>query len=80
MRGMFRVTPPGSTMSHRLIDHGGAATFTKWITDWLNMAGVVGGSVGDGTFSGKVLDYNSGPLTIIAAITTSKGRVTSSQR
>ena len=38
------------------------------MTDWPNMAGVVGGSVGDGAFSGKVLDYNPGPTTIIAAI------------
>ena len=44
------------------------STFTKWVTDWPNMAGVVGGSVGDGAFSGKVLDYNPGPTTIIAAI------------
>src|SRR4029077_2915070 len=47
---------------------GGAGTFTKWVTDWPNMAGVVGGSVGHGAFSGKVLDYNPGPTTVIAAI------------
>jgi hypothetical protein len=47
---------------------GGAATFTKWVTDWPNMAGTVGGSVGSGAFSGKVLDYNPGPTTVIAAI------------
>jgi len=46
----------------------GSATFTKWVTDWPNMAGVVGGSVGSGAFSGKVLDYNPGPTTVIAAI------------
>ena len=45
-----------------------AATFTKWVTDWPNMAGVVGGSVGDGAFSGKVLDYDPGPTTVIAAL------------
>jgi hypothetical protein len=44
------------------------ATFTKWVTDWPNMAGVVGGSVGDGEFSGRVLDYNPGPTTVIAAL------------
>lgn len=52
-------------------DQGGGhrdATFTKWVTDWPNMAGIVGGSVGDGEFSGKVLDYNPGPTTVIAAI------------
>jgi len=46
----------------------GGATFTKWVTVWPNMAGVVGGSVGSGAFSGVVLDYNPGPTTVIAAI------------
>ena len=50
-------------------NHRGAdATFTKWVTEWPNMAGVVGGSVGDGSFVGRVLDYNPGPTTVIAAI------------
>ena len=44
------------------------ATFTKWVTDWPNMAGTVGGAVGEGTFSGKVLDYSPGPTTVIAAL------------
>jgi hypothetical protein len=44
-----------------------AATFTKWITEFPNMAGTVGGSVGKGAYSGKVLDYNPGPTTVIAA-------------
>jgi hypothetical protein len=44
------------------------ATFTKWVTEWPNMGGVVGGSVGDGAFSGTVLDFNPGPTTVIAAI------------
>ncbi|MEO6207899.1 MAG: hypothetical protein ABIP77_08075 [Candidatus Limnocylindrales bacterium] len=48
--------------------HGDAATFTKWVTVWPTMAGVVGGSAGAGVFSGKVLDYNPGPTTVIAAI------------
>jgi hypothetical protein len=47
---------------------GGGATFTKWVTDWPNMAGVVGGSAGGGSFSGVVLDYNPGPTTVITAI------------
>jgi len=44
------------------------ATFTKWVTAFpnlpgeiLDMAGVVGGDVGNGTFSGEVLFYNPGP-------------------
>ena len=32
------------------------------------MAGVVGGSVGDGEFSGTVIDYCPGPTTLITAI------------
>lgn len=32
-------------------------TFTKWITNYPNMAGVVGGDVGRGTFVGEVLDF-----------------------
>ena len=33
-------------------------TFTKWVTDWPNMAGLVSGDVGGGTFAGEVLNYN----------------------
>jgi hypothetical protein len=31
--------------------------FTKWVTDFPNMAGVVSGDAGAGTFSGEVLNY-----------------------
>ena len=31
------------------------STFTKWVTAWPNMAGVVGGAVGGGSFTGEVL-------------------------
>ena len=49
-------------------DHRDArATFTKWVTAFPNqpgriidMAGVVGGAVGDGTFTGEVLLYSPG--------------------
>src|SRR5262247_1010531 len=33
-------------------------TFIKWVTDSPNMAGVVSGDVGGGTFAGEVLNYN----------------------
>lgn len=37
-------------------DHRNAEnTFTKWIAGFPNMVGVVGGDVGDGTYSGTVL-------------------------
>ena len=46
----------------------GVATFTKWlIGEGPEMAGTVGGAVGDGTFKGKVLDMNPGPTTAIEA-------------
>jgi hypothetical protein len=47
---------------------GQHSTFTKWVTSWPEMAGVVGGSVGDGEFSGTVIDYAPGPTTLITAI------------
>jgi hypothetical protein len=44
-------------------------TFTKWITDYPNMAGVVGGDVGTGTFAGEVLSLVTvGDTTHIEAI------------
>jgi hypothetical protein len=45
------------------------ATFTKWLVgEGPNMAGVVGGAVGEGAYAGKVLDMNPGPTTKIEAI------------
>jgi hypothetical protein len=32
-------------------------TFTKWVTTYPNMEGVVGGDVGAGVFTGEALDY-----------------------
>lgn len=31
--------------------------FTKWVTDWPNMAGLVSGDVGGGMFAGEILNY-----------------------
>jgi hypothetical protein len=45
------------------------ATFTKWLVgEGPAMAGVVGGAAGEGAYAGKVLDFNPGPTTVIAAI------------
>jgi hypothetical protein len=49
-------------------DSGRAATFTKYVTEWPSMAGVVGGTVGDGAFSGTVIYYAPGDTTLITAI------------
>lgn len=35
-------------------------TFTKWITTYPNMAGVVGGDVGRGTYAGEILSLQPG--------------------
>lgn len=44
------------------------ATFTKWMVgEGPEMAGVVGGAAGEGAYAGKVLDYQPGPTTVIAA-------------
>lgn len=49
-------------------DHAGrVATFTKYVTEWPSMVGVVGGSVGDGAFTGTVLQYAPGATTLITA-------------
>jgi hypothetical protein len=45
------------------------ATFTKWLVgEGPVMAGVVGGVAGEGSYAGKILDFNPGPTTVIAAI------------
>lgn len=43
-------------------------TFTKWVTDWPHMEGVVGGEVGEGVYSGEVLSRIDGDVTLIEAI------------
>jgi len=44
------------------------ATFIKWMVgDGPAMAGTVGGSVGEGSYSGQVLDYRAGEPQLIEA-------------
>jgi hypothetical protein len=43
-------------------------TFTKWITVFPAMAGVVGGDVGNGTYAGEVLKYTPATTTVIEAL------------
>ena len=47
-------------------------TFTKWITTFPDMEGVVGGAVGDGAYVGEILNFvpadDSNDLTTIEAI------------
>ena len=50
-------------------DDPGVVTFTKWITTFPDMEGVVGGAVGDGAYVGEILDFVPGDdLTTIEAI------------
>lgn len=47
----------------------GSATFTKWlIGEGPEMVGVAGGVVGDGTYSGRVLELESGDTTVVRAV------------
>lgn len=47
-----------------------SATFTKWLVgEGPEMVGIAGGAVGEGTYSGRVLDMVEGdPTTIVRAI------------
>ena len=38
---------------------GVRVVFTKWVTGWPNMAGLVSGDVGGGTFAGEILEYTA---------------------
>ena len=58
------------------IGHTFDATFTKWVINFPNMVGVVGGDVGTGTYAGEVLDISSvGDITSIEALYHFNGRV-----
>jgi hypothetical protein len=43
-------------------------TFTKWITTFPNMAGIVGGAVGNGSYAGEILKFTPGTTTVIEAL------------
>ncbi len=43
-------------------------TFTKWVTTAPNMAGVVGGEDGAGSYAGEILKYTAGTTTVIEAL------------
>ncbi len=49
---------------HRIAEN----TFTKWVTAFPAMAGVVGGDVGSGTYAGEILKYTPGTTTVIEAL------------
>lgn len=44
------------------------STFTKWIVTSPDMEGIVGGAVGEGSFSGEILKFTPGTTTMIEAL------------
>ena len=59
----------GVVSAHDGRGHGEAEnSFTKWITAFPAMAGVVGGDVGTGTYAGEILKYTPGDTTVIEAL------------
>jgi hypothetical protein len=58
------LADPGGEKGHTF-----DVTFTKWITTFPHMAGVVGDDVGDGAFAGEILNINTvGTITKIEAL------------
>ena len=75
------ATPPAisanaSISTNESIGHTFNATFTKYITNFPIMEGVVGGDVGTGTFVGEVLNISSvGDITSIDVLYHFNGRI-----
>lgn len=76
--GVLAVAPTlfGQADSGGVQGHSFDVTFTKWITTAPNMAGVVGGDVGDGTFAGEIAGMSTeGNTTTINAVYHINGRL-----
>jgi hypothetical protein len=59
----------GTTLADGHRGHGDADnTFTKWITAFPAMTGVVGGDVGAGSYTGEILRYSPGTTAVIEAL------------
>jgi hypothetical protein len=63
--GLVAVLMPAAAFAGGAAEHN---TFTKWITTAPNMAGVVGGAVGDGSYAGEILKMTPGDTTVIEAL------------
>jgi hypothetical protein len=65
----FAQLPKDGKSDKKVASHTFEATFTKWVTKAPQMAGVVGGDVGVGTYSGEILKMNTvGDITKIEAL------------
>jgi hypothetical protein len=53
------ISAEASTSTNESIGHTFDATFTKYITNYPFMSGVVGGDVGSGTYAGEVLKFET---------------------
>jgi len=71
---MLFALGPGASCADEQDRHTAENTFTKWITDYPNMAGVVGGDVGRGTYAGEILNFVPGTPTFIEAFYHFNGR------
>jgi hypothetical protein len=66
---LLNISPALAGDLHETGEHKGKfhgrveVIFTKWLADFPNMAGVVSGDVGGGTFSGEVLNLEHTPAT-----------------
>ena len=70
------ISANASISTNEGIGHTFNATFTKWVTNFPIMEGVVGGDVGTGTFVGDVLNVSSvGDITSIDVLYHFNGRV-----
>ncbi|MEP6597168.1 MAG: hypothetical protein ABJA71_14540 [Ginsengibacter sp.] len=69
-------TNESTSSANESIGHTFNATFTKWVTNFPIMEGVVGGDVGTGTFEGDVLSISSaGDITTIDVLYHFNGRI-----
>ena len=68
IRRLFVLVALAGVLTPALVAASGTVeknTFTKWVTTMPNMAGVVGGAVGDGIYTGEVLKFTPGETTSV---------------
>ena len=58
-----------SAIASEATKKGEVATFTKWLVgEGPAMTGIVGGAVGEGTYSGQILQFRPGEPQIVEAV------------